>query len=102
MIVPTVGRKVWYRPSAFDRTGPIPMQARFGMPLDATVVDVHSDRLVNLVIFDSYGKQFNKTSVMLIQEGDAIPLDVESKPVGGYCEWMPYQSAQAKKHEAAA
>jgi hypothetical protein len=78
------------------------MSARLDMPLDATIVDVHGDRMVNLVIFDSYGKQFNKTSVTLIQEGDAIPLGAESKPVGGYCEWMPYQNGQAKKHEAVA
>lgn len=102
MITPTVGRKVWYRPSAYDKTGPIPMVSGHGKPLDATVVDVHGDRMVNLVIFDSYGKQFNKTSVTLIQEGDAKPVDKDGNEIGGYCEWMPYQQTQAKKHETPA
>ena len=102
MIKPTVGRKVWYRPSAFDKTGPIPMVTSGDAPLDATVVCVHGDRMVNLVIFDCYGKQFNKTSVTLIQEGDKPPVNAEGAVIGGFCEWMPYQAAQAKKHEAEA
>lgn len=34
------------------------------------------------------------TSVLLLQEGNERPSG------GGFCEWMPYQIGQAKKHEA--
>lgn len=99
MITPTVGRKVWYRPSAHDKTGPVPMVAATDAPLDATVVAVHGDRMVNLVIFDAMGTMFRKLSVTLMQEGDTPPLDTNGISVGGYCEWMPYQQTQAKKAE---
>lgn len=102
MITPTVGRKVWYRPSAHDKTGPIPMTCQSGQPLDATVVCVHGDRMVNLVIFDVYGKQFNKTSVTLLQDDDKPATNNEGDVIGGYAEWMPYQQGQAKKAEVTA
>lgn len=105
MITPTVGRKVWYRPSRSDLTGPIPM-AMMGnpdfnpQPLDATVLAVHGDRLVNVQVLDVYGKPFAKTSVKLIQEGDETPKTPDGAEAYGYVEWVPYQAAQAKKHEA--
>lgn len=96
MIKTTVGRKVWYRPSKWDKTGPGAMQAGTDAPLDATVVAVHSDRLVNLVVFDANGNMHKRTSVTLLQDDD--------KPVEGssYAEWMPYQTSQAAKEAAPA
>lgn len=95
MIKPTVGRVVWFTPALgpdvwsgegfihLDRTA----------PLSAMVTHVWHDRMVNLVVFDSNGKPFGKTSVQLLQDDDA-------KPEHGYfCSWMPYQVGQAKKHE---
>ncbi len=91
MITPTVGRKVWYRPSEADKHV---MAYSDNEPLDATVVAVWNNRCVNLAIFDTDAKMHARHSVPLIQEGDAPPY-------GNYAEWMPYQTAQAKKHEEA-
>ena len=44
VISPSVGRKVWYRPSKSDQTGPVPMQTATGQPLDATVIAVRKGR----------------------------------------------------------
>lgn len=93
MISPTVGRKVWYRPNAYDKSGPGAMQQHGDAPLDATVVCVHGDRLVNLVIFDEVGTMFTRRSVTLRQD-DEVPIDGTS-----FAEWMPYQTMQAKKAE---
>ena len=95
MIKPTVGRKVWYRPSQQDKDGladtPQRMEANNDEPLDATVIAVWGDRCVNLAIFDIYGTLHARRSVTLLQDGDI-------RPAGGrLAEWMPYQQAQAAK-----
>lgn len=107
VITTSVGRKVWYRPSKNDLTGPAPMsmagpqdQPEKAQPLDATVIAVWSDRMVNLLVTDTMGKQFPVLSCTLLQEGDEPAKDVEGKPIGRYAEWMPYQTGQAKKHDA--
>lgn len=107
MIQPTVGRKVWYRPSTFDKSGPGAMAVLMEAdgtpkPLDATVLAVWGDRLINVLVLDIYGKPFTKTSVNLIQEGDETPKNMEGGEAYGYVEWMPYQNQQAKKHEGEA
>lgn len=96
MIKPTVGRKVWYRPSKSDLLGSFPMTAQRGQPLDATIVAVWGDRMVNVVVFDTNGKMFPLTSVTLIQDGDDKLKDANGDEVGRYVEWMPYQQGQAK------
>lgn len=96
MIKPTVGRKVWYRPSKSDQTGPIPMTFA-GQPLDATIIAVWGDRMVNLLVIDVYGKAFPVLSCTLLQDGDEPQKDADGNIVGRYAEWMPYQSAQAAK-----
>lgn len=86
MIIPTVGRIVWYR--AGDARPETP-------PLAAIVAYVWSSRMVNLAVFDAEGGHFPKTSVRLIQDGDS--------PAGWgepTCSWMPYQKGQAAKTEA--
>lgn len=107
MIAPTVSRKVWYRPSAFDLKGPGGMVCATGQPLDATVIAVWGDRMVNLLVVDIMGKVIPKLSVTLVQEGDPTPMqgveDKDGNPTpGGYAEWMPYQTGQAKKSEVPA
>ena len=108
IIKPTVGRKVWYRPSKHDVAGigGMTVAGHIGagapdpaltQPLDATVLAVWGDRMINVTIRDAYGKVFNKTSVTLLQPGDEPPKDADGNHVGGYCEWMPYQTAQAAK-----
>lgn len=95
IITPTVGRKVWYRPCPNDLVGPVPMtvvgHADSRQPLDATVIAVLGDMMVNLLVTDACGKQFPVLSATLLQDGDIIPAN------GRYAEWMPYQKTQADK-----
>ena len=92
MIKPTVGRVVWYRPDLFDKsqTG---MEVNGEQPLTAIITTVWKDGLVNLAVFDAYGRQFNRLNIKLHQGDGPAP-----KP--SYCEWMPYQVGQAAKTEA--
>lgn len=104
IIKPTVGRKVWYRPSAYDLTGMGAMQVSYQQPLDATIIAVWGDRCINVLVTDIAGKQFAKLSTTLVQEGDNLPMhgprDKEGNNTpGGYVEWMPYQMGQAAKAE---
>lgn len=91
MIEPTVGRKVWYRPNAYDKQGPGGMQAYGKQACDATVIYVHSNALVNLAIFDHNGNMHKRTSVVLLQD------DTKPNEGASYAEWMPYQISQAPK-----
>lgn len=94
VITPTIGRVVWYTPAAH----PAPEGADYGgQPFGALVTYVHGDRLVNLAVFDHNGVAQSRTAVPLVQEGDDKPGDGRC-----YCEWMPYQIGQAKKHAAGA
>lgn len=88
-IKPTVGRKVWFRPSVNELrlSG---MTVLKDAPLDATIIAVHSDDQVNLLVVDAIGRIYTRTSVHLAQEGEAVPDH-------SYAEWMPYQTGQAKK-----
>ncbi len=88
MIKPSVGRVVLYRPGMADNL------VKHGLePLAAIVACVHTDRMVNLVVFDANGHPHSKTSVALAQPG-------EPKPEGSFCHWMEYQIGQAAKAEA--
>lgn len=82
MIKPTIGRVVWYWRSEGQEQA-----------FSAQIAYVHSDTIVNLGYLDANGFAKNVTSVQLVQEGD-------KKPAFSYCEWMPYQIGQAKKHDA--
>lgn len=102
IITPTVGRKVWFRPNGTTKLQvqnmPDVHLRPLGLldavsPLDATVVYVWDERMVNLSVQDHYGQSFLATSVTLLQEGDVAPRG------GFYCEWMPYQVGQAKKEQ---
>lgn len=86
VITPTIGRKVWFHPGSAIPEGMSVFPG--GQPLDATVVYVWHDRMVNLLVVDHAGKQHAVTSVYLLQPGDfACP--------SSYAEWMPYQVKQA-------
>jgi len=89
MIIPTVGRIVWFTPARDDTE-----LVRHGDgPLAAIVTHVHSDRCVNLAVFDANANQASRTSVTLLQDDDA------EAEYGRFARWMPYQIGQAKKHE---
>jgi hypothetical protein len=93
MIVPTVGRVVWFWPSHVSDPGFAHHDTR--EPVAAIVAHVWGDRMVNLAVFDSNGVPHSMTSVQLLQDDDP-------KPEHGYfCAWMPYQMGQAAKTEAA-
>lgn len=96
MIKPTVGRKVWYWPSTQDKSGTFPVQQVTGQPLDATIIAVWSDRMVNVMVTDIAGKQFPVLSCTLLQPGDPVPAYADGQVAGRYVEWMPYQQGQAK------
>lgn len=77
---PTVGRVVLFHPQV-------------GLTRAALIAYVHSDKLVNLAMFNENGEAGNATSVTLIGQDEPKP---EFSP---YCEWMPYQVGQAKKQD---
>lgn len=88
MIVPTIGRVVWYHPNTWDPGGTLTgVQA-------AHIAFVHNKSSVNLMVIDSDGNPYSRTSVYLLQEKNEIP----PTPTG-YAEWMPYQRGQAAKTE---
>lgn len=89
MIPPSIGRVVWYHPSAAERIEGQPND----QVLAAHVTYVWSDRLVNLMVITPNGTPFGVTSVQLVQDNDEGPSE-------RYAEWMPYQKGQAAKAEA--
>lgn len=96
VISPTIGRRVWYWPSDFDRGKYEVVLATLivcdgEQPCDAGICYVHSDRLVNLTVADHEGKMHRRTDVTLVQPGDELPAS------GGYATWMNYQVEQAEK-----
>lgn len=89
MTKPTVGRKAYFEPplnGIFVVNGP--------EPLDATVVAVHGNGLVNLVVFDAIGNMHTPRNIPFLQDGEKITNDYS---ISGYAYWMPYQIKQAKK-----
>jgi hypothetical protein len=97
VIKPTVGRKVWFYPGggmwpAGMQTFPASdYDAGLQQPLDATIVYVHGDRLVNLRVVDHAGNAFPVRDVQMVQPGDKCCA------AGHRAEWMPYQVGQANK-----
>jgi len=84
MIKPTVGRLVH-----FHEAGIAKKPALEDQPLAAIIVYVHSDRRVNLAVFDRDGTMHCRASVFL-KQGDS-----DTPPDSGYAEWMPYQKSAA-------
>ncbi len=88
MIKPTVGRIVWFTPDLDDTL----ISGNEDGIYAAIVTKVWDDTRVNLAVFTAKGVNAARTSVRLLQEGDEKPER------GGFCQWMPYQIGQAKKH----
>lgn len=74
IITPTIGRKVWFWPNGMKSTeaGLINVLTE-KQPLDATIVCVWGDRMVNLGVTDHDGRVHVLRSCTLRQEGDAVP-----------------------------
>lgn len=92
MIKPTVGRVLWYRPNSIDAMAGV--ASGLEQPLAAICVHVWNDAMVNLVVFDSNGAVFSRTSVPLLQDDDKAGEDQ------AVAEWIPFQVGQAKKQDA--
>lgn len=89
-IPPSIGRKVWFHPNGAGTMNGAHLN-NFGVqPMDATVVYVWGDRMVNLQVIDHFGVPHGVSSVTLRQPGEPVPA-------GYYCEWMPFQVGQARK-----
>ena len=88
VIVPTVGRKVWYWPGQEEIDNGFASDGK--QPCDATICFVHSDRLVNISYADQCGHVYATTAVTLVQPGEPRVARMEGDC---YCEWMPYQIA---------
>jgi hypothetical protein len=86
MIVPTVGRVVYFHPGEGARSR---MHVRGDQPLRADILYVYGDRHVALNVDDHEGQRHFIPHATLMQDGD-MPPD------GSYAEWMPYQTAVAK------
>jgi hypothetical protein len=80
MIVPTIGRVVWFY------TAPGAEQQA------AIITKVRPDGKINVAVFDEYGTNSGRVNVYLAQDEASTPK------TGAYCAWMPYQIGQAKKH----
>ena len=99
VIKPTIGRRVWFRPTAaFLASNPILTQFNPEQPMDAGIVYVHHDHMVNLIVTDHVGKTLAVPSVPLLAGHYVADEDTD---VYSYCEWMPYQKIQAAKTEVA-
>lgn len=99
IIKPTIGRRVWFRPSAaFLASNPTLAQLNPEQPMDAGIVYVQHDHMVNLIVTDHVGKTLAVPSVPLLAGHYVADEDTD---VYCCCEWMPYQKGQAAKTEAA-
>lgn len=99
-IKPTIGRRVWYWPSSFDK-GRLQLKPdtimQTGDPsqaCDAGIAYVHSDTMINVTVADHNGNMHKRTSVPLLGFDDPKPQD------NAYCTWMDYQVQQVKLDEA--
>lgn len=91
VISPTVGRKVHFYPNGFQPHSN-PYAINIDDPMDADVVFVWGDRMVNVTVRDHIGQVHAFTSVTLRQPDDDSPE--HGNP---YVEWMPYQAEQARQ-----
>lgn len=99
VIKPAIGRRVWFRPNAaFLASNPILTQFNPEQPMDAGIVYVHHDHMVNLIVTDHVGKTLAVPSVPLLAGHYVADEDTD---VYCCCEWMPYQKSQAAKTEVA-
>ena len=94
MIEPTVGRQVWYLPSAEDKAGPGGMVCMH-QPLAATIVCVLPAGRVNLMVLDAEGTARRRLNTPFLQTppgagetsdrmtGYAVWPTIATRPPGG-------------------
>ena len=96
-IIPTIGRKVWFTPAATD-TKIVWRDKK--QKLDATVVYVWTDVMVDLFVVDQSGITWFKQSVPLLSGVPNPGSAGYTASLGYYAEWMPYQLGQAAKAQS--
>ena len=90
VIVPTVGRKVWFWPSKEALRDGFHSDGK--QPCDASICFVHSNWLVNISYADQCGDMHSMTAVTLVQPGEPRVARLTGDC---FCEWMPYQIDKA-------
>jgi len=89
IIKPTIGRRVWFRCSdSFAKEKGI-YRIDDVQAMDAGIVYVHGDTMVNLNITDHIGNTHAINSVTLVDDANGNSYVM-------WCEWMPYQKEQVK------
>lgn len=88
LIKPEIGRTLHFHAQGCQ---PHTARAGAGGPLAAKIVHVHSDRMVNLTVWDANGNNFGVTSVELVH-----PDDAAEDRAGFFAAWMPWQVEQAR------
>ena len=89
IIKPTIGRRVWFRCNdSFAKEKGI-YRIDDVQAMDAGIVYVHGDSMVNLIVTDHIGNTHAINSVALVDASDGNSHAM-------WCEWMPYQKEQSK------
>lgn len=102
-IIPTVARILHYFPAGMRdsvmirRTGARAPGDTNPLPLAALVVDVVSENMVNLSVFDGLGITFSRVHVPMVQDGD--PWNAE-RCADGWCEWPKISQAPQVRRAA--
>lgn len=92
IIKPTIGRRVWFRCNdSFAKEKGI-YRIDDVQAMDAGIVYVHGDAMVNLIVTDHIGNTHAINSVALVDASDGNSHAM-------WCEWMPYQKEQVKNQE---
>jgi hypothetical protein len=87
LITPKVGHVLHFRPAPGDEQFPT------RGPFAAMVTSVHSDTVVNIVVFTANGEPASRLSVILLQEDDQnVPAANDA-----HCAWEPGFKRQALK-----
>ena len=101
VIKPFIGAQLHYTASESEKypKSPYGMASKYQQPLHAVVIDIHSDRCVNLMVTDIMGRQFYVPSATLLQPGDRPVKDVGGFVAGRFASWpalMPHEQIFAE------
>lgn len=90
-VIPTVARILHYFPAGMRdsvmvrrQTVALPEGSRPRLPFAAIVVDVISDNVVNLTVFDGLGETYRRVHVPMVDEANPYTAERCSQ---GWCQW---------------
>jgi len=86
MIIPTVGRNLYYKPESMEKA------YEHDQPFMCFLCHVQPDGTINVLVLNEIGSPGMKEGVTLAQDRE---------PLEGECYWMPYQvkTAQSQKEK---